>query len=163
MDHWQSVLPVPIHEVDYEETVADLEGVARRLIAACGLEWEPACLEFHRNQRPVRTASVTQVRQPIYRRSVGRWRNYETALADLFAKLPIDEEPPPSRRGLCPAGPRSGHGDGLIGAENPCLLGNRVRSQRPCGRVRNRETFGRAMGRVRRPAPSAVAPDRAIV
>ena len=42
------MLPVPIHEVDYEETVADLEGVARRLVAACGLEWEPACLEFHR-------------------------------------------------------------------------------------------------------------------
>ena len=93
MDHWRSVLPVPIHEVDYEETVDDLEGVAPRLVAACGLEWEPACLEFHRNQRPVRTASVTQVRQPIYRHSVGRWKNYETALADLFAKLPIDEEP----------------------------------------------------------------------
>ncbi len=94
MDHWRSVLPVPIHEVDYEETVADLEGVARRLVAACGLEWQPACLEFHRNQRPVRTASVTQVRQPIYGRSVGRWKNYEAALGDLFVKLPIDEEPP---------------------------------------------------------------------
>ncbi len=58
MDHWKEVLPVPIHEVDYEETVSDLEGVARRLIAACGLEWEPACLEFHRTERPVRTASV---------------------------------------------------------------------------------------------------------
>ena len=53
-------------EVDYEETVADLEGVARRLLAACGLDWEPACLDFHRNERPIRTASVTQVRQPIY-------------------------------------------------------------------------------------------------
>ena len=88
MDHWQAVLPAPIHEVDYEETVDDLEAVARRLIAACGLEWEPACLEFHRTERPVRTASVTQVRQPVYKRSVARWKNYESALADLFAALP---------------------------------------------------------------------------
>ncbi|MGO9914732.1 MAG: tetratricopeptide repeat-containing sulfotransferase family protein [Isosphaeraceae bacterium] len=93
LDHWTSVLPATIHEVDYEETVAELEGVARRLIAACGLEWEPACVEFHLNKRPVRTASVTQVRQPIYRRSVGRWRNYQTALADLIAKLPLDGTP----------------------------------------------------------------------
>ena len=71
MDHWRAALPVPVHEVDYEETVADLEGVARRLIDACGLEWEPACLEFHRTERPVRTASVTQVRQPIYT-AIGR-------------------------------------------------------------------------------------------
>ena len=91
MDHWRAVLPVPIHEVDYEETVADLEGVARRLLAACGLEWEPACLEFHRTERPVRTASVAQVRQPIYKQSVARWKNYERELAELFAALPGDE------------------------------------------------------------------------
>jgi len=94
MDHWRAVLPVPIHEVDYEETVSDLEGVARRLVAICGLEWEPACLEFHRTQRPVRTASVAQVRQPIYSRSVGRWKNYEHTLADLFAKLPLEDAQP---------------------------------------------------------------------
>ena len=87
MDHWRQVLPVPLLEVDYEETVTDLEGVARRLVAWCGLEWEPACLAFHENRRPVRTASVTQVRQPIYKKSVARWRNYENALASLFAKL----------------------------------------------------------------------------
>ena len=82
MEHWQAVLPATVHEVDYEEAVSDLEGVARRLVAACGLEWEPACLEFHRTQRPIRTASVVQVRQPVYRQSVGagrttnrRWRN----------------------------------------------------------------------------------------
>jgi hypothetical protein len=85
MDHWGEVLPAPIHEVEYEETVADLEGVARRLIAACGLDWEPACLEFHRTQRPVRTASVTQVRQPVYKHSIARWRNYERDMAHLFA------------------------------------------------------------------------------
>ncbi len=82
------MLPVPIHHVDYEETVNDLEGVASRLLSACGLDWEPACLEFHRTERPVRTASVTQVRQPVYQRSVARWRNYELALTELFAALP---------------------------------------------------------------------------
>lgn len=90
MDHWRTVLPGPIHEVHYEETVADLEGVARRLLAACGLEWEPACLDFHRSHRPVRTPSVNQVRQPIYTRSVARWKRYENTLADLFAGLPKD-------------------------------------------------------------------------
>ena len=89
MDHWEAVLPVPIHTVDYEDTVADLEGVARRLVAACGLEWDPACLEFHRTQRPVRTASITQVRQPIYKQSVARWKNYEHDLEALFAALPL--------------------------------------------------------------------------
>ena len=57
-------------EVDYEDTVADLESTARRLVDACGLEWEPSCLEFYRNDRPVRTASLTQVLQPIYTGSV---------------------------------------------------------------------------------------------
>jgi len=87
MDHWQAVLPVPIHAVDYEETVSDLEGVARRLVAACGLDWHPACREFHRNPRPVRTAGTTRVRQPIHTRPVARWRCYEQQLAALFAAL----------------------------------------------------------------------------
>jgi len=90
MDHWRAVLPVPVHEVTYEETVADLEGVARRLVAACDLEWQPACLEFHRARRPVRTASLTQVRQPVYTKSVARWKHYERELAALFAALPHD-------------------------------------------------------------------------
>src|SRR5262249_21484945 len=87
MDHWPRGAPVTALGVDYEETVADLEGVARRLVAWCGLEWEPACLAFHETHRPVRTASVTQVRQPIYQRSVARWKNYENALEALFAQL----------------------------------------------------------------------------
>jgi tetratricopeptide (TPR) repeat protein len=87
MEHWRRVLPVPLLEVDYEETVADLDMVARRLVAACGLEWEPTCLDFHKTRRPVRTASVRQVRQPIHTRSVARWKNYEQALAALFAEL----------------------------------------------------------------------------
>jgi tetratricopeptide (TPR) repeat protein len=87
MEHWRKVLPVPLLEVDYEETVADLEGVARKLVAWCGLAWEPTCLEFHQAKRPVRTASAVQVRQPVYRTSVGRWEHYEQALASLFARL----------------------------------------------------------------------------
>jgi hypothetical protein len=87
MDHWRQVLPVPLLEVDYEETVADLEGAARRLVGWCGLVWEPACLNFHETRRPVRTASITQVRQPIYTHSVARWKNYAGALAPLFAQL----------------------------------------------------------------------------
>jgi tetratricopeptide (TPR) repeat protein len=87
MDHWRSVLPVKVHEVQYEEAVSDLNSAARRLVAACDLEWEPQCLEFHRTARPIRTASLTQVRQPIYSRSVARWKNYETELADLFERL----------------------------------------------------------------------------
>lgn len=87
MDHWERVLPVPVFQVDYEDMVGDLEEVSRRVLDFCDLEWEPACLAFHHNKRPVRTASVTQVRQPIYRRSLARWKNYETALQPLFSRL----------------------------------------------------------------------------
>ncbi len=88
MEHWKSVLPVPIHEVRYEETVADLEPVARRLVAACGLDWSADCLRFHQTRRPVRTASITQVRRPVYQRSVARWKHYAPHFADLLAELP---------------------------------------------------------------------------
>ncbi len=90
MRHWRTILPVPLMEVDYEETVADLEGVARRLVAWCGLEWESKCLEFHQTKRPVKTASAVHVRQPIYRTSVGRWKHYEHVLGPLFARLEAD-------------------------------------------------------------------------
>ncbi len=87
--HWQTVLPVPVHEVVYERLVDDFETEARRLLAACGLQWEPACGRFHETTRPVKTASVAQVRQPLYRQSLGRWKHYEATLADLFARLPV--------------------------------------------------------------------------
>lgn len=87
MNHWSRVLPVRILEIDYEETVADLETVARRLVTWCGLTWEPHCLAFHETVRPVRTASESQVRKPIYTKSVGRWKNYEASLSHLFARL----------------------------------------------------------------------------
>jgi Flp pilus assembly protein TadD len=92
MDHWRAVLPGTLFEVDYEETVNDLEGVARRLVAWCGLEWEPACLAFHKTARPIRTASVAQVREPVHTRSVARWKHYEPALGALFAQLGASPE-----------------------------------------------------------------------
>lgn len=93
MEHWQRVLPVPVLDVDYEQLVEDFEATARRLLAFCGLDWEPACLHFHNSRRPVRTASITQVRQPLYRRSVARWKHYETTLQPLFAQVSGVEQP----------------------------------------------------------------------
>jgi tetratricopeptide (TPR) repeat protein len=84
MAHWRLCLPVPLLEIDYEEMVANPEETARKLVSHLGLDWEPTCLEFHRTSRPVRTASAVQVRQPLYRSSVGRWRNYEASLSRLF-------------------------------------------------------------------------------
>ena len=88
-EHWRAVLPGRVHEVVYEQLVEDFEAEARRLVELCGLDWEPACLDFHQTSRPVHTASVTQVRQPLYSRSVARWRHYEKLLSSLFDKLPI--------------------------------------------------------------------------
>ena len=88
MAHWRAVLPQGVMlEMRYEEVVADLEGHARRIVAHCGLEWDARCLDFHKTARPVRTASASQVRQPIYNSSVGRWRAYEAFLGPLLAEL----------------------------------------------------------------------------
>ncbi|MGB9389027.1 MAG: sulfotransferase [Xanthobacteraceae bacterium] len=81
MEHWRQVLPDgAMLEVQYEELVGDLETEARRIVEFCGLGWDAACLSFYKTERPVRTASVIQVRQPIYPSSVGRWRAYEKEL-----------------------------------------------------------------------------------
>ncbi|WP_435005354.1 tetratricopeptide repeat protein [Tundrisphaera lichenicola] len=88
MRHWREVLPRTVHEVNYEALVDDFEAGARRLVAACGLEWDPACLKFHKTNRTVRTASVGQVRQPIYRKSLARWKAYEPHLSTLFDLIP---------------------------------------------------------------------------
>ena len=88
MTHWRRVLPLPIHEIQYESVVADLAGEARRLLDFCGLDWHPDCLESHRNKRPVFTASNTQIRQPLFASSVGHWRRYGDQLQPLIDKLP---------------------------------------------------------------------------
>ena len=88
MDHWRSVLPAgAMLDVAYEDVVGDLEQQARRLIDYCGLPWNDRCLSFHKTDRPVSTASNVQVRQPVYRSSVERWRRYEPYLGPLLAEL----------------------------------------------------------------------------
>jgi tetratricopeptide (TPR) repeat protein len=87
MRHWDSVLPGRVLRVHYEDLVDDLPGNVRRLLEHCGLEFEPACLEFHKTERSVRTASSEQVRQPLYREGLVQWRRYEPRLAPLAAAL----------------------------------------------------------------------------
>ena len=87
MSHWDTVLPRPVLRVDYEAVVTNTEAEVRRVLGHCGLEFEPACLEFHRTERAVRTASSEQVRQPIYTSAVDHWRNYEAHLEPLKAAL----------------------------------------------------------------------------
>lgn len=84
MEHWRHVLPPEaLLEINYEELVADQEGVARRMIDFCGLEWDEACLRHEENERAVRTPSRWQVRQPVYGTSVERWRRYEPWLREF--------------------------------------------------------------------------------
>jgi len=80
-------LPDRFTEVRYETLVADLEGQARRLVAFLGLEWNAACLDFHRTARTVSTASVNQVRRPLYASSVARWKPYARHLRPLIEAL----------------------------------------------------------------------------
>jgi len=87
METWRRLLPDRIIDVGYEETVADVEATARRLIDALGLPWEDACLDFHRQERAVATASAVQVREPAHTRSVGRWRRYQAALGPTVEVL----------------------------------------------------------------------------
>ena len=88
MEHWRVVMPPgSMLDVRYEEVVGDLEQQARRLVDYCGLPWDRACLDFHKNERLVSTASDVQVRRPIYRSSVERWRRYQQHLGPLLAEL----------------------------------------------------------------------------
>jgi hypothetical protein len=84
MAHWREHLPLPILELNYEETVADLETQGRKLISFLGATWDPKCLDFHNSERAVQTPSRWQVRQPVYRSSLQRWKNYETTLPGLL-------------------------------------------------------------------------------
>jgi tetratricopeptide (TPR) repeat protein len=84
MDHWERIMPGRVLTMQYEEVVADFEAQVRRLLDFCGLPFEDACLRFYESERPVRTPSAEQVRQPIYDRSVGHWRHYEEHLGELI-------------------------------------------------------------------------------
>lgn len=96
MDHWDQAIPGFVLQVQYEDVVDDLESQVRRILDFCGLEFEPACVEFYKTKRSVRTPSSEQVRQPIYRAGVDQWRHFEpyleplkTALGPVLQRYPI--------------------------------------------------------------------------
>ena len=83
MAHWDAVLPGKVLRVQYEEVVADLEGQVRRILDFCGVPFEQGCVEYHRSDRPVNTASSEQVREPIYTSAVEFWKNFDPYLDEL--------------------------------------------------------------------------------
>ncbi|MEZ0367973.1 MAG: sulfotransferase, partial [Candidatus Sericytochromatia bacterium] len=89
MAHWRTVLRLPLLELRYEDLVQQPEATVRRLLDHCGLDWNPRCLDFHTNTRPVRTASSRQVRKPLYTSSVGRYKLYEPSLEPLKKYLDL--------------------------------------------------------------------------
>ncbi len=104
IEHWKSVLPLRMLEVQYETLVQDPDPQSRRIIEFLGLPWHPACLDFHHTQRPIHTASAWQVRQPLYNHSIGRWKNYEKYLGPLSDALRLTPSP---------GTPGEGRGEGL--------------------------------------------------
>lgn len=92
MRHWNDLFEGEILEHRYEDVIADQEGMTRRLLDYCELDWDPACMKFFKSKRVVNTISYDQVRQPIYKKSVARWRNYEKHLGPLIASLGLDPE-----------------------------------------------------------------------
>ena len=87
MEHWRGVVPDQLNDVCYEDLVSDPETQIRRLLEICELDWDDRCLEFHQTERPVRTASAAQIRQPIYTSSVESWRRFEDYLEPLLESL----------------------------------------------------------------------------
>jgi hypothetical protein len=85
--HWDTVMPGRILRVEHESVVEDLEGNVRRILDFCGLDFESGCVEFHKTERSVRTASSEQVRRPIFREGLDQWRNFEPWLGPLVATL----------------------------------------------------------------------------
>jgi hypothetical protein len=83
MKHWEEVLEIPMLHVDYEDMIDDNEGMSRRILDFCGLEWQDSVLDFHTTGRAVATSSLDQVREPIYKTSKARWKNYEQHIEPL--------------------------------------------------------------------------------
>ena len=92
MQHWRITLSIPMLTLRYEDIVANVEKFSRQLIEFCGLEWNDACLDFHRNDRVVSTLSSEQIRRPIYNSSVGRWKNYRQHIGELLKILGVPED-----------------------------------------------------------------------
>jgi hypothetical protein len=87
MAHWKALYPGDILDFDYDALVREPRASIKRLLDFCGLDWNEACLSFHRTENVVKTASVWQVREPLYARASGRWRNYEKHLGALRTEL----------------------------------------------------------------------------
>ena len=87
MRHWAQVLGSSMLEVNYEALVGNLEGGVQRMLDFLGLEWDERCLRFHESERTVATASYDQVRQPLYTKSIARWKHYERHLGPLLEGL----------------------------------------------------------------------------
>ncbi len=87
MDHWHDALPGRVLTIQYEEVVSDFENQVHRILEYCGLPWEDNCLNYYDTDRPIRTASSEQVRQPIYTGSLHRWRKYVQHLDELTEVL----------------------------------------------------------------------------
>jgi hypothetical protein len=87
MRHWHESMPGFIHDISYESLVLAQEVETRRMLAACGLEWQESCLDFHANPTATRTASASQVRRPLYRTALKQWRHYELQLQGLRSRL----------------------------------------------------------------------------
>jgi hypothetical protein len=87
MEHWNSVIPGAVLEVDYENLAIDPESIGRQIMEYVGVDWEPNSLLFHERRSNVTTASKWQVREPVYTRSIGRWRHFENQLKPMIDAL----------------------------------------------------------------------------
>ena len=87
MQYWDEVLDIKIHHVIYEDLPTNQEQMTRDLLQYCGLDWNEKCMEFHRTKRDVNTPSYDQVRRPLYKKSVARWKNYEKNISPLIDRL----------------------------------------------------------------------------
>jgi hypothetical protein len=89
MEHWDKVLPGKVHRVIYEDMIEDTENEIKKLLKFCDLKFEQGCIDFYKTKRTVRTPSSEQVRQPIYKKGIGQWKNYEPWLGDLTKTLQL--------------------------------------------------------------------------
>lgn len=91
MQHWKKILPDFIYDISYEALIQNQKEETVKLLKACKLDWDKNCLEFYKNKRAIKTASVVQVRKPIYKNSMNSWKNYKDNLKPLFNSLKLDQ------------------------------------------------------------------------
>ena len=92
MDYWNEHLPIPIYRLQYEDMVENHEESVRKLLEFCELEWDDSVLEYYKTKRNVQTASVVQVRQPLYTSAINRWKKYEKHLKPLIKGLGLEDK-----------------------------------------------------------------------